>query len=54
MKFGTPPPPQDVIMGNCAYLINFGGGGCVKRNDVGYERHLFNLITPTYGKVGDF
>ena len=48
MKFGT-PPPQDVIFGK----KYFGGGGCVK--GVGYNgSYLFNLITPTYGKVGDF
>ena len=50
MKFGT-PPPQDVIFGKSTYF-NFGGGGCVK--GVGYDESLFNLITPTCGKVGGF
>ena len=45
MKFGPPPPPQNVN-------INTGGGGCVK--GVGDGSYLFNLITPTCGKVGDF
>ena len=48
MKFGTPPPPQNVIIND----FNTGGGGCVK--GVGCNNLFFNLITPTYGKVGDF
>ena len=47
MKFGTPSPPQNVT-----YYHETGGGGCVK--GVGDGSYLFNLITPTYGKVGDF
>ena len=47
MYIGTPPPPQNVT-----YKRKAGGGGCVK--GVGYGYYEKNLITPTYGKVGDF
>ena len=48
MKFGTPPPPQNVTYKG----KKTGGGGCVK--GVGDGSYLFNLITPTRGKVGVF
>ena len=50
MKIGPPPPPQNVTYNE----NNAGGGGCVRSHGIVRENYLFNLITPTCGKVGDF